>query len=278
MGAAIDALALPAATGGNGALTYTLSPALPEGLVFGPETRIVSGTPSVAMAETGYTLTATDMDGDEATLAFPITVLEDLFPEFAETVPAQLYWVGAAIDALALPAATGGNGALTYTLSPALPEGLVFGPETRIVSGTPSVAMAKTGYTLTATDMDGDEASLPFPVEVWAPITLTMADAEATEGEEVVFVLELSPPAPRPMTVVCTTAPGTATENDYEHTTNHRIPIAAGVGSMRVAIPTIDDEEVESDETVHGEHRAGRGGEGGEGDGDDHRRRRISGA
>ena len=123
VGAAIDALALPAATGGNGALTYTLSPALPEGLVFDPETRIVSGTPSVAMAETGYTLTATDMDGDEATLAFPITVLEDLFPEFAETVPAQLYWVGAAIDALALPAATGGNGALTYTLSPALPEG-----------------------------------------------------------------------------------------------------------------------------------------------------------
>ena len=57
--------------------------------MFGPETRIVSGTPSVAMAETEYTLTATDMDGDEATLAFPITVLEDLFPEFAETVPAQ---------------------------------------------------------------------------------------------------------------------------------------------------------------------------------------------
>ena len=118
------------------------------------------------MAETGYTLTATDMDGDEATLAFPITVLEDLFPEFAETVPAQLYWVGAAIDALALPAATGGNGALTYTLSPALPEGLVFDPETRIVSGTPSVAMAETGYTLTATDMDGDEATLAFPITV----------------------------------------------------------------------------------------------------------------
>ena len=102
----------------------------------------------------------------------------------------------------------------------------MFGPETRIVSGTPSVAMAKTEYTLTATDMDGDEASLPFTVEVWAPITLTMAGCGGDGREEVAFVLELSPPAPRPMTVVCITAPGTATENDYEHDTNHRIPIA----------------------------------------------------
>ena len=250
VGAAIDSLALPAATGGNGTLTYTLSPALPEGLRFAPETRIVSGTPSGDLAKTTYTLTATDIDGDEAALTFPVTVLEDLFPEFTETVPDQLYWVGAVIDALALPAATGGNGTLTYTLSPALPEGLRFAPETRIVSGTPSVDMAKTGYTLTATDMDGDEASLPFTVEVWTPITLTMADAEATEGEEVTFVLELSPPPPRPMVVAYTTAPVTATEGrDYEHAADHRFSIAAGVGSSRVAIPTMDDEEVEPDET-----------------------------
>ena len=250
VGAAIDALALPAATGGNGTLAYTLSPALPEGLRFAPETRIVSGTPSGDLAKTTYTLTATDSDGDEAALSFPVTVLEDLFPEFTETVPDQLYRVGAAIDALELPAATGGNGTLTYTLSPALPEGLHFAPETRIVSGTSSGDLAKTTYTLTATDMDGDEASLLFTVEVWTPITLTMADAEAMEGEEVTFVLELSPPSPRPMRVAYTTAPVTATEGrDYEHAAEHRFSIAAGVGSLRVAIPTMDDEEVEPDET-----------------------------
>ena len=187
-------------------------------------------------------------------------MLEDLFPEFTETVPDQLYRVGAAIDALALPAATGGNGTLTYTLSPALPEGLRFAPETRIVSGTPSGDLAKTGYTLTATDMDGDEASLPFTVEVWTPITLTMADAEATEGEEVTFVLELSPPPPRPMVVAYTTAPVTATEGrDYEHAADHRFFHCRG--RRLVEGGDIDDRRrggrVRRD--VHDEHRAGSG-------------------
>ena len=256
--AVIEEFALPAATGGAGTLAYTLSPALPAG-VSRDAGRRVSGTPSEPRARTKYTWTATDGGDNTATLDFHVTVaaepvaalaVEDLFPEFTETAPAQRYWVGTAVAALELPAATGGDGPLAYALSPALPEGLGFDEATRTVSGTPSVAMAETEYTLTATDADGDEAALRFTVEVWAPITLTMADAGAMEGEEVAFVLELSPPPPRPMMVACITSPVTATANgDYEHATDHRFSIAAGVGSVRVAIPTIDDEEVEPDET-----------------------------
>ena len=255
---AIEEFTLPAATGGAGTLAYTLSPALPAG-VSRDAGRRVSGTPSEPRARTKYTWTATDGGDNTATLDFHVTVaaepvaalaVEDLFPEFTETAPAQRYWVGTAIAALELPAATGGDGPLAYALSPALPEGLGFDEATRTVSGTPSVAMAETEYTLTATDADGDEAALRFTVEVWTPITLTMADAEAMEGEEVAFVLELSPAPRRPMMVACITSPVTATANgDYEHATDHRFSIAAGAGSVRVAIPTIDDEEVEPDET-----------------------------
>ena len=51
------------------------------------------------------------------------------------------YTVGASIDALTLPAATGGGGGLTYSLSPEVP-GLSFDPATRELSGTPSEAGA----------------------------------------------------------------------------------------------------------------------------------------
>ena len=276
--AAIEAFTLPPATGGDGPLTYTLSPALPPGVsrdaghrvsgssafpagASGDPGRRVSGTPAEPRARTEYVWTAADARGRTARLVFHVTVAaaggvaaseeqEDRFPRFPGTVPAQQYWVGTAVPGLVLPAAEGGDGPLAYTLAPSLPEGLAFDPATRTVGGTPAVAMAETGYTLTARDADGDEAELAFTVEVWTPIILSMADADAEEGEEVAFVLELSPPAPRPMTVACVTAPGTATaDGDYLHTPDHRFAIAAGVGSMRVAIPTMEDKEVEPDET-----------------------------
>ena len=246
---AVTAFTLPTASDGDGALAYTLSPQLPDGISRDAGHRI-SGTPSEPMVRTQYTWTATDADGDEATLAFSITVIEDLIPEFTETVSDQLYWVGTAIDALALPAASGGNGALSHALSPALPEGLAFDADTRMVTGTPVEVMAETAYTLTATDADGDVAMLSFRVEVAVPVTMSMEDAQAEEGEAVVFMVELSPPPPRPMYVKCVMMPGTATvHDDYVHMEEHRLGIAAGQHSVRVAVATIDDGEVEPEET-----------------------------
>ena len=70
---------LPAAVGGDGVPSYTLTPVLPAGLTY---TRpadtttggTIAGTPTAAQAETTYTLTATDEDGDTAALAFPVEV------------------------------------------------------------------------------------------------------------------------------------------------------------------------------------------------------------
>ena len=65
---------LPEADGGDGELTYSLAPALPEGLSFAAGTRTLSGTPSAA-GEYAMTYTAADEDGDEASFTFTITVL-----------------------------------------------------------------------------------------------------------------------------------------------------------------------------------------------------------
>ena len=93
----------------------------------------------------------------------------NLIPSFGDaSTPAQRYVVGAGIDLLTLPEATGGDGALSYALAPGPPAGLTFDPGRRILSGVPERAMDAASFTLTATDRDGDTARLVFTVEVVA--------------------------------------------------------------------------------------------------------------
>ena len=272
--AAIAPFVLPTATGGDGPLTYTLSPAPPDGVARDEATRTVSGASTVAMDETAYTWTATDADGDAATLTFNVTVVEDTVPSFGDETITDRHWVaGLRIETFALPAATGGNGPLTYTLSPAPPDGVALDAATRTVSGASTVAMDETAYTWTATDADGDAASLTFAIEVWPRIDFSLADADAEEGDEVVFVLKLSPPPPRDMTVRFAAEPGTATVGkDYTTTpaargqglsssastsgggaiayaTGHDFRIASGQTSVRISVRTINDETDEPHET-----------------------------
>ena len=187
---------LPAATGGDIArLGYRLAPALPAGLSFNPATRIISGTPGVASPRTEYILTAVDhdhtgttADDDTATLSFTITVRADLRPVFAAGagVAAQAYTVGAAAR-LELPAASGGNGVLSYRLAPGLPAGLSFDAATRVIAGVPLASLsAPRRYTLTVRDGDGatgafDTDTLAFAIVVApaVPANLTARPAGA---------------------------------------------------------------------------------------------------
>ena len=184
------ALTLPIATGGNGAITYTLTPAIP-GLTLNPNTGILTGTPTTAAASAQYTYTATDTDDDSVTLTFNIVVAEDKAPDFGTATAAdQSFTVGETV-ALTLPVATGGNGALTYTLTPALPGGLTFDATTRTISGTASTAASAQTYTYTATDKDADTDTLTFSITVSPPdesVDLAVnagADQTVTAGDTV---------------------------------------------------------------------------------------------
>ena len=79
----------------------------------------------------------------------------------------QSYSVGSAIDALTLPAASGGDGQLTYSLSPDVP-GLSFDPQTREVTGTPAEAGTWV-LTYRVQDISGDTDRRYFTVAVEAP-------------------------------------------------------------------------------------------------------------
>ena len=276
VGTSVD-LTLPTATGGNGTLTYTLSPDLPTGVMVDATTRVVSGAPTAVASAATYTWTAMDSDAntadtDTVSLTFQVTVnkgilatptglalkantqtqtgftvswtavtnatsytatatpsggtavtgtvdtmgpnpeavftgltagttytvsvvakgntdnyndsaagtvmlstaaaaANDVVPSFgSETIADQTWMVGEQVN-LTLPAATGGNDTLTYTLSPDLPTGVMLDATTRVVSGAPMAVASAATYTWTAMDSDAntadtDTVSLTFQVTV----------------------------------------------------------------------------------------------------------------
>ena len=208
---AIADFQVPAASGGNGTITYAAA-GLPTGLVFdatgtdtpgctGSEAREICGTPTVA-GTGAVTITAQDGDtnmgvGDRATLSFAYSVAADTAPTFGmASVTAKTFPAGAAITEFTIPAASGGNGTLTYAAAN-LPSGLVFdatgmdspgcpGTEAREVCGTPDAATSG-AVTVTATDLDAntaptDRAALTFTVTVTAGASLASSPSPLAEA------------------------------------------------------------------------------------------------
>ncbi len=180
---AIPALTLPVATGGTGTLTYTLTgpgdSALPGGLEFDADTRILSGTPSTADTTT-LTYTVMDTNNASKSVDFTVTVNAGL----ALTAPAnQTYTLDTAITGLTLPIATGGTAPLTYTLTNV--PGLDFNASTHTLSGTPDTA-GTTNLTYTVSDANGASTSVTFTVMVSTGLALTTpGDQNYTEDKAI---------------------------------------------------------------------------------------------
>ncbi len=170
---AIDTLRLPAATSAcegvcttvEPRVTYTLSPSLPSGVSFDASARTVSGTPTAVAASATYTYTATADGHTAASLTFSIAVAAPGLSFGGATVADQSWNVATAIDTLTLPAASGAAGAITYSLSPGLPDGLSFDAAARTITGTPTETADSATYNYTATD-GADTVALSFAIEV----------------------------------------------------------------------------------------------------------------
>ena len=245
----IDSLTLPSATGAT-PLTYALgaTPALPAGLTYTAPTSgnshggVIAGTPTAALAQTTYTFTATDTNGRSASLTFTITV--DGIPTFGDATVANQSWVQRRrIAAFTLPAAVGGDGVLTYALSPSLPGGVTRDAATHVVSGAPSTSQTATTYTWAATDADGDKAELTFTIEVEGVPAVTLATADsaiAENGGTTTVTATLSHAWGQAMTVTVTPVAGSYTVGQ-----DATIVIAAGStanASDSVTITAVNDD------------------------------------
>ena len=104
-----------------------------------------TATPGGLTRDAILTVTVTDVDETPDTGT-------DTAPTFGTaTVSPQVFTIGTAVD-LTLPVATGGNGVITYALTPVTPAGLTFTPATRVLTGTPTtLATATTTPTRPAT-------------------------------------------------------------------------------------------------------------------------------
>ena len=157
---------LPTATGGTGTIVYSLSPTLPAGKTFTAATRVLSGTPTGRFSSATFTYTATDGNDDTVELTFTIVVAATAIT-FDTSIANQSWVVGTAVN-LTMPTVSGGVGAFTYSLTPTLPAGTTFTAGTRLVSGTPTTAVASATYTYRATDAEGISASRTFTIVVTA--------------------------------------------------------------------------------------------------------------
>ena len=262
---------LPPAIGGDAPLTYTLSRALPAGMARsaspgrtpgGPPVdtanRSYAGAPTAAMSKTSYAWTATDADGDQAVWDFTLTVLDNGAPDFGAAAVADQSWIRRrTITAFTLPAATGGDGSVSYALSPALPAGVAKDAGHR-VSGAPDAALARTEYTWTATDGDGDQASLTFFVTVAdrpaAALVLTPATIdESGTGNATTVTATLDKAASAATTVTVSAAAGTNAEaGDFTLSTAKTLTIAAGATTSTgaVTITAVDNADAEPDKSV----------------------------
>ena len=202
LGAAVR-FRLPSATGGDGRLSYSLGLELPPGLAFQRDRLRIDGTPTAAgVYPMRYRVTDADdndADRDGDVLTFRITVQEpappDTAPRFAQPLADLFLLVGEAVS-LTLPAATGGNPPLSYSLEPELPQGLAFDGETRELSGTPAAAG---GHDMAYRVVDGDPApgtgdadELRFSITVAeVPEGAYVAAYDAAAGGDQVFTVDM---------------------------------------------------------------------------------------
>ncbi|RZJ71961.1 putative Ig domain-containing protein [Flavobacterium sp.] len=130
--------------------SYSISPALSAGLSFNTTTGVISGMPTVVSANTTYTVTAANANGN-TTFDLSIAV-NPAAPSALSYNSPNTYIVGQAIVSLA-PTVTGT--VTSYSISPALPAGLSFNATTGVISGTPFTSAATATYTVTATNAGG---------------------------------------------------------------------------------------------------------------------------
>ncbi len=147
----------PSSSGGR-ILRYTVRPALPNGLQIDPTTGIISGTPGVLAAPAIYTVIGSNFEGS-ATTRLQISVIAKTEP------PSNLSFVNQDAEYVLgqpippnQPSLSGGD-VSSFAVQPALPDGLVIDPVTGVISGTPSRATPRAGFTVTASNGAGSTST-----------------------------------------------------------------------------------------------------------------------
>ena len=166
----------------GGTATYSISPTLSEGLSFDTTDGTISGTPSATATLQVYTITASNVtNSDSATLSITVNIAAPNISLSTTTITAT---AGSAISNITV---TNSGGDATYSISPAIDNGLSFDTTDGTISGTPANAATNVIYTVTASNISGNStATLNITVNPAAPdISLSTTTITATAGSAI---------------------------------------------------------------------------------------------
>jgi acetyltransferase-like isoleucine patch superfamily enzyme len=145
---------------GTAPVTLSISPSLPSGLSFNTSTGCITGTPTVAISSTAYTVTATNSFGS-GTDNFNIVVSASVTPVAPTIEYTESTFAFNTIDAVNIcPSVLTGDPTIVVSVSPSLPSGLTLNSSTGCITGTPTSTSANTSYTFTATNSVGSDTDV----------------------------------------------------------------------------------------------------------------------
>jgi hypothetical protein len=159
----------------GGAVTkYTISPAVPKGLIFSSTTGLLSGKPEVVASATQFSITGTNTAGS-LTKYFTLTVTQ---PEVKDIYP-KCQVVSGVVGTPITPTVAYYDwdipSEFNFTISPALPTGLTINALTGVISGTPTKETPAVDWQFTVTMDEEDQ-----PNQYFATVTMTIYPVAAT--------------------------------------------------------------------------------------------------
>ena len=169
---------LTPSSSGGAPTSWSISPSLPTGLSFNATTGNISGTPTGVSSSTSYTITATNLGGSgTATITIQVN---DVSPYSIVYTGSPFTLTKGTAMTTATPSAGGGT-VTSGSISPSLPDGLLFSSSTGAISGTPTAVSSQTQYTITATNTGGSAtATVTILVTDAAPSSITYSPSSLT--------------------------------------------------------------------------------------------------
>ncbi|RJU81934.1 MAG: hypothetical protein DWC09_03160, partial [Candidatus Poseidoniales archaeon] len=183
-GVTISSTISPISSGGT-PTSYMISPSLLNTFQFNPSTGLISGTPSVLLNRTMFTITASNSGGSSVTY-INVTIVDQV-PSLSYSPENLTLTKGLLSSDLPLSATVTGSGTITsWEINGSLPAGLNFGTSNGTLWGTPTVLqVSPVTYTVWANNSGGSTSATinitildEVPILSYAPENLTLTNNE----------------------------------------------------------------------------------------------------